>query len=365
MPDLAQPSFGALGVYVLEGALIGVIAVAITKVVYWIEDGFDHLPIHWMWWPALGAVVVGIVGVFSPHTLGVGYDNIEHILSGNITGQALLFFCLMKFVSWSIALGSGTSGGTLAPLFTIGGGLGAVLGAIAAAALPQAGVDPRIAALVGMAATFAGASRALLASVVFAFEATRQPMGLVPLLGGCTASFMVSALIMKQTIMTEKIARRGRNVPVEYLADALAQVRVADFATREVVTLSAKESLEQVRARMAARKPRYAHQGYPVVDDAGQVIGLVTRRDLLDGETADKRLVGAVIKRPPVMIDPAATLRQAADLMVEARVGRLPVVSAGKLVGILTRRDLLSVHLNTIRESRHVERSFSVSWGRS
>src|SRR5204863_1604602 len=134
------------------------------------------LPIHWMWWPAIGAIVVGIVGYFAPYTLGVGYSNISEVLSGSLSLQLILGLCLLKFISWSISLGSGTSGGTLAPLLTIGGALGAFLGETFASFFPQLGIDPRIAALVGMAATFAGASRALLASVVFAFEATRQPL---------------------------------------------------------------------------------------------------------------------------------------------------------------------------------------------
>src|SRR5262249_23942401 len=156
--------------------------------------------------PAIGAVAVGVVGYFAPKTMGVGYDNIEAIVGGSLTGWALVWLCAMKFISWCISLGSGTSGGTLGPLFTVGGGLGAVLGAGAAALLPSLGVDPRIAGLVGMAAIFAGASRALLASVVFAFETTRQPIGLLPLLGGSAAAYLISCLAMKNSIMTEKIA---------------------------------------------------------------------------------------------------------------------------------------------------------------
>jgi CIC family chloride channel protein len=218
MSDLAIATTPALVAYLLEGAVLGVVAVFITKAVYWIEDGFEHLPIHWMWWPALGGVVVGIVGLMSPHTLGVGYDNIEHILSGTFVGTSLVFFCAMKFISWCTALGSGTSGGTLAPIFTIGGGVGAALGSFAAFAFPQAQVDIRMAALVGMAATFAGASRALLASIIFAFETTQQPHSLLPLLGGCSIAYLVSALLMKNTIMTEKLVRRGHHVPTEYEA---------------------------------------------------------------------------------------------------------------------------------------------------
>ncbi|MGZ3700105.1 MAG: chloride channel protein, partial [Bdellovibrionota bacterium] len=156
MPAIAEAAPPAVVAYFLEGLLIGAAAVLVTKVVYWIEDLFEELPIHWMWWPAIGALAVGVIGYFSPHTMGVGYDNIQAILSGKMLGGALLFFCLMKWISWTIALGSGTSGGTLAPLFTIGGGLGAAAGAAVLSVFPQAGVDPKVAALVGMAATFAG-----------------------------------------------------------------------------------------------------------------------------------------------------------------------------------------------------------------
>jgi CIC family chloride channel protein len=220
MPELLPVGGLGLGIYMLEGAVLGVLAVGLTKVVYWIEDGFEHLPIHWMWWPAVGGIAVGLIGYFSPHTLGVGYDNIEQILSGNFLGTAMIYFCAMKFISWSIALGSGTSGGTLAPIFTIGGGAGAALGSAFAWLFPAAGVDVKVAALVGMAATFAGASRALLASIIFAFETTRQPAGLLPLLGGCTVAYLVSALLMRNTIMTERLARRGHHVPTEYSAHA-------------------------------------------------------------------------------------------------------------------------------------------------
>ena len=208
MPMLDAPGPTALTAYVGVGVVVGLASVVVTRIVYAIEDAFEHLPIHWMWRPAVGAVAVGVVGVVAPRTMGVGYSNIDDLLSGHLAGTVLLWLCVMKFVSWSIALGSGTSGGTLAPLFTIGGGLGSVLGACIAWAAPSFGVDPRMAGLVGMASMFAGASHATLASVVFAFETTRQPMGLLPLLGGSTAAYLASCLLSRTSIMTEKIARR-------------------------------------------------------------------------------------------------------------------------------------------------------------
>jgi len=208
----------ALFAYAAEGAVVGLFAVLVSRSIYLIEDLFEKLPIHWMWWPAVGGLVVGLVGVVSPHTMGVGYENIDSILSGQFVGATLAIFCALKFVSWSIALGSGTSGGTLAPIFTIGGGVGVLTGQALQGLFPAAGVDLRMAGLIGMAASFAGASRALFASVVFALEITRQFDTLTPLLAGCTTAFIVSALTMRTTIMTEKLARRGHHVPSEYVA---------------------------------------------------------------------------------------------------------------------------------------------------
>jgi H+/Cl- antiporter ClcA len=218
VPDLAPASESTLLAYSLEGIVLGLCAVIISKSIYYVEDLFEHLPIHWMWWPALGGVVVGAIGVYSPHTMGIGYENIEQILSGKFVGPTLMAFCAFKFISWSVALGSGTSGGTLAPLFTIGGGIGVLTGQLLNIVAPSMGCDLRMAALVGMASCFAGASRAMLASVVFALEITQQFNSLLPLLAGCTAAFTVSALLMKNTIMTEKLVRRGHHVPSEYLA---------------------------------------------------------------------------------------------------------------------------------------------------
>jgi CIC family chloride channel protein len=219
MKTILPSSPSALGFYVLEGVVIGGFAIVLTKAIYYIEDRFEQLPIHWMWWPALGGIAVGLCGFFSPRTLGVGYDNIEKILNGDFIGTSLIVFCIFKFLSWSIALGSGTSGGTLAPIFTIGGGVGATIGTAVSRIFPTSGIDIRVAALVGMAGSFAGASRALFASIIFAFETTQQPNAILPLLGGCTAAFLISALAMENTIMTERLVRRGHHVPVEYSAE--------------------------------------------------------------------------------------------------------------------------------------------------
>jgi chloride channel protein, CIC family len=350
-----EPSGTALVVYVLLGALVGVVSVGVTKAVYRIEDAFERLPVHWMWWPAIGAIPVGIIGYFVPRTLGVGYDNIDAVLTGALAAGPLLALCLLKFASWSIALGSGTSGGTLAPLFTVGGALGALIGTGLAILLPRAGVDPRVAALVGMAAMFAGASRALLTSVVFAFETTRQPLGLLPLLGGCSVAWLVSAAMMKHSIMTERIARRGRVVPAEYAADWLAQWRAGEFSSRPVVTVGAAETVGDALRGLAS----VAHQGFPVVEGQ-RVVGVVMRRSLLAAPSGKR--VSELIERPAVVVHASDTLRHAADVMAHTGVGRLPVLSDGPnptLVGMLTRSDLVGAHRPRLRAERVAARALA------
>jgi H+/Cl- antiporter ClcA/CBS domain-containing protein len=355
MPSISEPTWAALAAYVVLGGLVGVAAVLITRVTYAIEDAFERLPIHWMWWPALGAVVVGVVGYFEPRILGVGYEHISQILSGRLLGWSLVALVVLKLVAWAVYLGSGTSGGTLAPLFIIGGGMGALLGSLAAAAFPQLGISVPVAALVGMAAIFAGASHALLASVVFAFEATRQPLGLLPLLAGCSAAYLVSLLSMETSIMTEKLARRGTVVRPEYAMDFLSQVLVREVMATEVVTLAASESIREARAWLASHVAGSSHQGYPVLESGGRLLGVVTRRDLLSDEVDVAMTVGQAVTRLPVVVHESTTLREAADHMVRSGVGRLPVVEpgTGEVVGIISRSDLLAAHERRLRAAQH------------
>ncbi|MCA9528602.1 MAG: chloride channel protein [Myxococcales bacterium] len=354
MPHIAEPGAAALATYVLIGALVGVVAVGASKVVYWVEDVFGKTGVHWMWWPALGAIPVGVIGYFAPETLGVGYSNITGILSGSYLIPTLLSLSLLKFASWSVALGSNTAGGTLAPLFTIGGACGAILGIGAAALFPAAGIDPRIAALVGMASIFAGAARALMASAVFAFEATLQPLGLLPVLGGCAAAYLVASRLSATTIMTEKLARRGAHVVSDYVADYLEGVRSRHAMTRPVTVLRAEQTLGDVRAWLASKTPEARYQGFPIVDVDGHLCGVLTRLELLESEAPEDARVATLIQRAPVFVYEDTALRSAADLMAEARVGRLPVLSraTGEVAGILSRSDILDAHRERLREAQ-------------
>jgi CIC family chloride channel protein len=285
MPDIPMPSDGALALYVLAGLLIGVIASLVSRSVYAIEDLFEKLPIHWMWWPAIGAVAIGVTGYFAPHTMGVGYDNIQYLLKGSWSLTILLQLSLLKYISWAISLGSGTSGGTLAPLFTIGGALGALLGAATLHFFPSSGINLATAAMIGMAAMFAGASRALLTSVVFALETTGQSNGLLPLLGACVAAYFVSFFLMKGSIMTEKIKRRGVITPDSYEPDVLLGITVRELLAPVKTDTTNKPYLYATDdvGFAAEMMGKYNTDSLVVIDskDSGKVEGIITSRAIL------------------------------------------------------------------------------------
>ena len=296
MPDIPVPSDSALAIYVVLGAVIGIIASGVSRSVYWIEDMFEKLPIHWMWWPAVGAIAIGVCGYFAPRTMGVGYDNIQLLLKGTAPLAMVGMLCLLKYVSWSVSLGSGTSGGTLAPLFTIGGGVGACLGGLLLQFFPACGIDVATAALIGMAAMFAGASRALLTSIVFALETTGQMHGLLPLLGSCVAAYFVSFFLMKGSIMTEKIQRRGIKTPDAFEPDILQGVNVRRLFLPVKVDPTGKPFIYSTDdAGLAAEMMgKYNTDSIVVIDnkESGKVIGIITARAILGFYSTERQKEG-------------------------------------------------------------------------
>ena len=337
------PGNTAIATYSLLGIVIGVIAVAVTKIVYFIEDSFEHLPIHWMWWPAIGGLVVGLVGYFAPRSLGVGYSNITDVLSGNLPMQVVLSLCLFKFISWAIALGSGTSGGTLAPLLTIGGACGALLGSVALYLYPQSGITLPLAALIGMSAMFAGASRAWITSIVFALETTGQSNALLPLLAGCTGAYFVSFLLMKNTIMTEKIARRGVKTPDSYRPDLLEQITVGQVMDEAGLVLSEDNSIQEVRDWLA-REPEDRSNFFIISGPDGEYRGMLSSSNLNSMHHATDAAIDTLIRRKAVSIGMDRDLRVAAELMAAENIDVLPVVSgdeARRIVGILSYRHII------------------------
>jgi len=359
------------------GLIAGVLALGLTAAVYAMEDLFHRLPMHWMWWPAIGGIAVGVGGYFQPHALGVGYDLIRGLLRGNIAEvlgttapqltTALLFLIFVKGTIWAVALGSGTSGGVLAPLLIMGGALGAILGP----SLP--GGDRALWALVSMAAVLGGTMRSPLTGAVFALELTHDIHALPVLLVASVVAYAFTVLLMKRSILTEKIARRGYHVSREYSVDPLERLAVDEVMTKEVVTVPASLPVQELLQQYFLGGGRRPHQAYPVVGPKGRILGVVTRTNLLEdwiaaalagGSGAARPVLAPIITydlihREPITIFPWESCRTAAERMAESGVGRLPVVSPddpSKVVGIVTRSDLLKARANVVEEEMRRER---------
>ncbi len=369
MPNLAPASLVCLGLYSIIGLVLGVASVGVTRAVYWTEDLFEHLPINWMWWPAIGGLAVGAIGYFAPRTLGVGYSNISDIISNQLPLRMMAFLCAMKFVSWSIALGSGTSGGTLAPLLTIGGGGGGLVGAFLLWLVPASGLDLRAAALVGMASMFAGASRALLASVVFAFETTLQSNGLLPVLAGSTLGFFAARLLMQNSIMTEKIARRGLRIPQDYDADAFARTTISEIMDETPKTLPANGTLAELADKISRHDPAVsAYQAWPLLDTEGRLAGIITRSDMLRAIDGSRDRTMSLIEAGHsalVVAYPDESVYDGIARMLTHGIGRLPVVSRTepkKLVGYISRTSLLSARLTPLHQETRRDKGWYRAW---
>jgi H+/Cl- antiporter ClcA len=347
MPDVEAPSNIALLAYSVIGVIIGVVSALVTKAVYAIEDAFEKLPIHWMWWPAIGGLVVGVVGYFAPETLGVGYVNIDNLLKGQVTLQMLFILGVLKFISWSFSLGSGTSGGTLAPLLTMGGAFGLFSAFLLQAGFPQIELSFSIAALIGMAAMFAGATRALLTAIIFALETTRDADALLPLVGACVAAYFVSFLLMRNTIMTEKIARRGIVTPHTYKPDLLEGISVKAAMLQQLVMVSQENTIAELRSWLYENKLGGYELAYPVVDAHQQLTGIVQTEDVLQPDLPEDAAITYVSHTNMVTVSEDTSLRMAVDLMARHRQDILPVVASvqdKQLLGLVNYRSVFAAY---------------------
>lgn len=329
----------------------GIVAWILTGAVYRAEDAFGHLRLHWAWWPAIGGVVVGVGGLIEPRALGVGYETLADQLAGRIAVMSLLAFVAVKLVIWAVALGSGTSGGILAPLLLIGAGVGGVLSPL----LPGGSVA--LWCLVGMAAALAGVMRSPFTAVIFAVELTHDTNALLPLLIAATAAHLMSVLLLRRSILTEKVARRGVHVTREYYADPLEAMRVHDVMRTHLVTFDPRETVADVRAALT-EDPLARQRLYPLVDDAGRMSAVVSLSDIVRADDPDAP-VGGLARRDPVTARRGETLRQASDRMAEMGVGVLPVVADDDptaLQGLISPLDVFRAHVRARREEIHRER---------
>jgi len=362
MPTISIPDNSALAWYCVMGIIIGLISTLVTKAVYLIEDGFEKLPIHWMWWPAIGGVAVGVVGYFAPQTLGVGYENIIGILSGTMSVQIILSLSILKFVSWAIALGSGTSGGTLAPLLTIGGATGVLLGVVTLQFFPESGVVLPLAGLIGMAAMFAGASRALLTSIVFALETSSQPNALIPLLGACTASYFVSFFLMKNTIMTEKIARRGIITPHSYEPDILEKITVGEVMKEIGTVLYETSSIEDAREMFS--KEKYELDSYfLIINKEKSIKGVVNGLQLHNLKIDSKIALSNLVHQKGVkIISSNLSLKSVVEMMSRENLEVLPVVSTkdkNTIAGIISHKEIINAY--KLKFEDHIKNKATIS----
>jgi H+/Cl- antiporter ClcA len=323
--------------YVPLGLACGGLAVIINKGLFLAEDGFRRLRVSQFWWPAIGAVGFASVGLVVPRVLGVGYDQISQVLTVRLAIGTLAALALAKLLAWWVALASGTSGGTLAPILLISGSFGALLGRLVEH-VPGAHLSPGGFALVAMAATFGAATRATFASIVFLFELTRDYNAILPLMLATVLATLVASTIMRDSIMTEKLTRRGLRVPSDYHADILTTTSVAAVMTPDVETVNWSVSVGEVAKRFQAN----GHGAYPVVNDEGRCVGIIARGDLLrEGEWTDDSPVVDAAARDVVSITSTDTVSDALETMLEEQIEHLPVIDADNLVGICTRTDVM------------------------
>lgn len=344
-------SFLGAGAWILVGVCAGLLSGFLTRLVYVLEDAFHRLPIHWMWWPALGGIVVGIGGLIDPNVLGLGYANIEALLHGDVGPGPGLSLLVVKTIVWGIALGSGTSGGTLAPLMMIGG-------AMAAAAinlLPAA--SPGFWPLLAMSATLGGTLRLPFTAIFFAIGVTGNVHAMLPLLVCCFTAHTVTVLLMRRDILTEKVARRGHHVTREWHADPFALAQVKDVMATEVETLPGTMTLHAATKFLTL--PTTKHPSFPVVDLENHVLGILNPPTVLAWRHAGKHRTATLAellaeRQPPPVAYPDWYLEGLIDRMSNANVAHMPVISHKdqRLVGYIAWKDLLRVRSKK-REEEH------------
>ncbi|MBS0421739.1 MAG: chloride channel protein [Proteobacteria bacterium] len=347
-----EPSWIAMMSCIAAGLASGAVSASMTRMLYFVEDFFAHLRLHWMWWPALGGLIVGVGGYFQPRALGVGYDVIGDLLQNHLVLSVALSLLVVKTLIWAVALGSGTSGGVLAPLLMIGAGLGSVLSGW----LP--GGSPELWALVCMAAILGGTMRAPLTAVVFAFGLTHDSNAFLPTILGCVVAYGFTVIVMPRSILTEKIARRGRHVFREYGVDPLERYFVDEVMTREVASINASETLRDVLQTYFGAEQKF--RAYPVVQD-GRLVGMLDRSVINKEFDPDMPLSELLKGHSPTFVVPGDTCREVSWRLAADSLERLPVVdnaTSRRVVGIVSRSDLLKPSRVLHEEEMQRERVF-------
>ncbi len=361
MFKVASMDFGvprALPFYLVLGVVCGLAAVGFSKLLYWTEDQFEKLPVDELWWPAIGALALGVIGYFVPRVLGVGYDTIGDILNASLGWKLLIIVMLAKAAALVISLGSGTSGGLLAPMFMSSAAMGGIFAMATDALFPSAHLSPAAFALVAMGAVFGAASRATFSFIIFAFEITRDYNAVLPLMLVSVIADGIAMLLMpRASIMTEKLARRGLYIHQDYEADILEQMTVAETMDKEAPRIPAEMKVGELSDRITRRDPEVSrHQGLLVVDSKGSLVGIITRGDVLRALDKDPSGSATVLEtgtRQVIVTFPDEKLAQASAKMLRNNIGRLPVVDRNdprRIVGYLGRPGIMAAHLRRLEE---------------
>jgi CIC family chloride channel protein len=338
VPDHGFAGLADLPLFVPLGLLCGLLAVVLSKGLFLVEAAFRRLPLNEFWHPVIGAVGFGVVGLFVPEVLGVGYDQIDAVLAGGMAAGALATLAGAKLLAWWLALGSGTSGGTLAPVLLISGSFGALVGSVTLELVPDSELSAGAFALVAMAATFGAATRATLTSIVFVFELTRDFDAILPLILASVLADLVGAWLLPNTLMTEKLHRRGHRVSTDLHSDVMANTPVAEVMSAPVVTVSVDMAPADAVDIVAAN----GHSAYPVVSADGELRGIVSRNELLSDEALGASTLADIARSDVVTVDRDATVGDVSRLMIAEGVDHVPVVErSGRLVGMCTRTDIL------------------------
>ncbi|MNR83740.1 H(+)/Cl(-) exchange transporter ClcA [compost metagenome] len=347
----APVGLAAFAICIVAGLLSGMLSAGMSLALYRVEDWFGKLPLHWMWWPAIGGLVVGIGGYFQPRALGVGYDVIADLLNNHMALEIALSLLLVKAVIWVVALGSGTSGGVLAPLLMLGAGLGAVIAHL----FP--GSDPTLWPLVCMAAVLAGVLGAPLTAAIFALGLTGDFNALLPLLLASGVSYGFTVLVMRRSIMTEKIARRGLHIYREYSVDPQERAFVSEVMTTDTVNIVANLTLHEAAQQYFGSEQK--HRSFPVVDQHGVLLGMLERESLLHHialHGGDQQLSSIIDTAHVQVALPTETCQVVGRRMATQHVERLPVVAdqqSKRLLGVISRSDLLKP-THTVFHEEHV-----------
>jgi len=361
-PVLAHAPIGGLALLgaVVVGLACGLAAWLMTQTVYLCEDLFKKLAhrLHWMWWPMIGGLVIGLGGLIDPRSLGVGYDTIHAELLGRMTVGALALLFVVKLLIWSTGLGSGTSGGILAPVLMLGAAVGGIYGHLAP------GATPGVWALVGLSGALAGVTRSPFTAIVFAFELTYDAHILLALLIAATVAHLVSVLVLKRSILTEKVARRGFHVMREYSVDPLEAVFVREVMDTEIYCVDPDSVVSDVYGALGEGSPERRQRLFPVMDPQRRMRGVLAWSDVIVDKGSETVFVRDVMRVDPVTAHADEVLRDVADRMAIHGVGVIPVVGRddpARLEGLVTQFDLSKARERLLVEERHVERVLALN----